>query len=276
MLRRIIEYLVYPDNLVDIIVHMINPNRLANNRDTPLELIDFESLSRNTRHTFCIMNKNINPQFITDNLHLIDEIKTLPHLLMRFGVTLRQIIDEFVDCDDLTIAVYIMVNQNILAHNPNTPLEFMNFKLSSASIRHAICIKNRNINRRFVLAHIKDIPYFTSWRYIRSKVTIDTTIFNLLSRHVREYLAGRGYSSRIKVPKTTLMYYLTVDGLKHLAKHPMTSDEIIYMLSRPYDEDELYELYSVLMEYQYLTPHHLDIMRSHHPEAAVAVINESY
>jgi hypothetical protein len=190
---------------------------------------------------------------------------------------LESIVHQFIDSDDLVSVIFDMININILAHNPNTPLEFINFKALKETIQHVVCMKNKYINKQFILDHADSIYSPLIWEYlILYRIIVDLEIFNKLSNFTKSGLCSRSHLPNLKVPKKVLMDYCRSYDLVYMARYPMTEDEIDYILSLYCDPEHACYLYDALAEYQYLTQRHLDIMKKRYLNPALRTIEEYY
>jgi hypothetical protein len=188
---------------------------------------------------------------------------------------LESIIYELAHLDDLVNIVFNMISIRSLIHNPNTPLEFINFKSLRETMQHMVCAKNKHINKHFVLNHVDDIKTYEIWDYlIQYRITIDSEIFDKLPNDLKSYVSIT-HHLRLDVPRKTLMEWCPSHRLDELAKCPMTTDEIEYLLSE-YSGGYVYSMYRALAKYQCLTQRHLDIMKKRHLNYALKTIEDYY
>jgi hypothetical protein len=190
---------------------------------------------------------------------------------------LKSIVHQFIDSDDLASVIFYMISIRPLVHNPNTPLEFIYFGLLKGHFKHIICVKNKHIDRQFILDNMDVIQDRSTLRYLAlHKITVDLELFNKLPEATKYFLSVQDYPYKLNVPKKILMNYCVPYSLEHFAEYPMTSDEIDHILSLRCDLDHIYGLYEALASYQYLTELHLDIMKKRNPKIASEIIEKYY
>jgi hypothetical protein len=188
---------------------------------------------------------------------------------------MQSIIRQFIDLDDLAGIVSKMMNRNILAHNPNTPLEFIDFESLSDRVQYTLCIRNKHLNKQFVLNHIDDI-FMESWYCISWRDLIDLEIFNLLHKDIQNRLLELHEHLNLKLPTKVIIDHVSVYEWSWLSRYSLTEDEIEYMLSIQYPKEKIYTVYRTLVECQRLTPKHLDIMKTQYPKTTARIIDDYY
>jgi hypothetical protein len=188
---------------------------------------------------------------------------------------MQRVIQTFVYLDDLANIIYKMIYRRSLYHNPDTPLEFIDFELLPSHLQYVVCMKNKHINKQFVLNNMNNI-LTRSWYCIAHRKIIDLEIFNLLSKDIKYYLVSNNKTVHLDLPKKILIDYSHTYEFHWIAVYPMTEDEIEYILLRHCPEEYVSELYQSLAEHQRLTQHHLCIMKRYHPKAALELVDNYY
>jgi hypothetical protein len=87
-MRRIIQQFVYPDDLTNIAFKMVDDHRLANNPNTPLDLLDIKYSEPWIVYVICAKNKHIDRQFILDNIRYISDKTIWKCLVDRITINL--------------------------------------------------------------------------------------------------------------------------------------------------------------------------------------------
>jgi hypothetical protein len=79
-LKLIIYGFLHLDDLVNIVFGMINVKILINNSNTPLEFIDFKSLTNIIKRMILAKNRHVDKRFILDNIDAIKDLSTWGYL----------------------------------------------------------------------------------------------------------------------------------------------------------------------------------------------------